>query len=166
MVKASDTGGVKPMNLEGRLGRERERLLGMTEEERAYRRQWVKDQELSPNEPRFVPELYKERYNIIRRFYRYPLDQLGKALEPVLGPSGALKVRYFTGKGLMGIYGAVIAAYYFNYNTNDWTRKGGFRVYHSRAAVVEGDPGYPRLSDRKVGADYASRGFKDVKLDL
>jgi NADH dehydrogenase (ubiquinone) 1 beta subcomplex subunit 6 len=81
---ASDTGGVNPFSLQGRLARERERLWGMTDKERAWRRQFLKDQELSPNEPRFVPEYYNERYNIIRRAYKMPLDIAFKPLEPVL----------------------------------------------------------------------------------
>jgi len=81
---ASDTGGVKPISVQGRLARERERLWGMTDKERAWRRQWLKDQELSPNEPRYVPEYYTERYNPIRRAYKMPLDVAFKPLEPVL----------------------------------------------------------------------------------
>lgn len=81
---ASPTGGVKPFSLEGRLYRERERLSGMTAEERAWRAKWVKDQVLSPNEPRVVPELYKELYNPIRRVYRKPLDAVQKLLEPIM----------------------------------------------------------------------------------
>jgi NADH dehydrogenase (ubiquinone) 1 beta subcomplex subunit 6 len=81
---ASDTGGVKPFSIQGRLARERERLLGMSDKERAWRRQWIKDQELSPNEPRYVPEYYKERYNPIRRAYKMPLDIAFKPLIPVL----------------------------------------------------------------------------------
>lgn len=81
---ASDTCGVKPMSIQGRLVRERERLLGMTDEERAWRKQWLKDQHLSPNEPRFVPEAYYELNNPIRRLYRAPLDYLFKFTEPLL----------------------------------------------------------------------------------
>jgi NADH dehydrogenase (ubiquinone) 1 beta subcomplex subunit 6 len=81
---ASDTGGVKPFSLQGRLVRERERLHGMSDAERNWRRQWLKDQELSPNEPRYVPEYYKERYNVIRRAYKMPLDLAFKPLAPLL----------------------------------------------------------------------------------
>lgn len=81
---ASDTGGVKAFPIQGRMARERERLLGMTDSERAWRRKWLKDQELSPNEPRHVPEYYKERYNPIRRAYKMPLDLAFKQLIPVL----------------------------------------------------------------------------------
>jgi NADH dehydrogenase (ubiquinone) 1 beta subcomplex subunit 6 len=81
---ASDTGGMKPFSIQGRLARERERLLGITDKERAWRRQWLKDQELSPNEPRYVPEYYTERYNPIRRAYKMPLDIAFKPLVPFL----------------------------------------------------------------------------------
>jgi len=91
---ASDIGGVKPFSIQGRLARERERLWGMTDKERARRRQWLMDQELSPNEPRYVPEYYKERYNPIRRAYKMPLDIAFKPLEPVL-------VRAFDVKNIM-----------------------------------------------------------------
>lgn len=166
MVKGTLTGGVKPMSITGRYNRERERLLGMTDEERAFRKQWLKDQELSPNEPRKVPEMYKATHNPIRRLYRAPLDFLGRALTPVLGEERAIKIRYFTGKALLGVAAMYWATYYFKYNANDWTRKGGWRVLESRRAVVEGDPGYPKVSDRCKPEDYSSRGFNDFKLNL
>jgi len=166
MVKSSDTGGVKPMNIAGRYVRERERLLGMTDAERGFRAQWLKDQQLTANEPRHVPELYNERFNPFRRFYRAPLDAMQKALEPVLGEHRALTIRYFSGKILMGIAFAYGFTYYMKYNANDWTRKGGWYKTESRVAVLEGDPGYPKVSDRHVGSDYASRGFNQVKLNL
>lgn len=166
MVKASATGGVKSFPIETRLGSIRERLLGMTDEERAYRKQWLKDQELSPNEPRVVPELYKARYNIFRRAYRFPLNQLQNVLAPVVGESAALKIRYFSGKLIMAYVVVCSAAYYFQYNTNSWIRKGGLRVIQSRPSVVPGDPGFPKVSDRTKGSDYADRGFSDCKLNL
>lgn len=83
-MAASQTGGVKPMAIAGRMVRERERLLGMSDEERAWRAQWVKDQRLAPHEPVHVPELINARINPIRRFYRAPLDSVYKALTPVL----------------------------------------------------------------------------------
>lgn len=166
MVRASDTGGVKPMDLGGRLVRERERLLGMTDEERAYRAQYLKDQILSPNEPRVVPQLYKEQYNVIRRIYRYPLDKLGETLTPVLGKELAGNIRYATGKIFIGVFAVFYTAYYFKYHGNDWTKRGGWRVLQSRRAVVLGDEEFPKLSDRSKGADYASQGFKENKLNL
>lgn len=166
MVRASATGGVKPFPIETRLGSIRERLLGMTDEERAYRKQWVKDQELCPNEPREVPELYKKQHNIFRRAYRFPLNQLQKILNPIVGNSAAFHIRYFTGKLVITYILLVSCAYYFKYNTHSWIRKGGIRVIENRPAVVPGDPGYPKLSERTKGSDYAHRGFKDCTLNL
>lgn len=79
----AETAGVKPMAIAGRMVRERERLVGMTDQERAWRKQWLKDLELHHG-PRTVPALEKELMNPIRRAYRAPLDAVHKALTPVL----------------------------------------------------------------------------------
>lgn len=154
------------MSITGRLTTDRERLLGMTDEERAFRKQWLKDQELSPNEPRKVPEMYKATYNPIRRAYRAPLDLLAKALEPMVGASKAFSVRYWTGKALLGVAGAYWATYYFKYCANDWTRKGGWYIVRSRKVIVEGDPEYPKLSDKSKPSDYATRNFENRNINL
>ncbi|XP_066245077.1 NADH dehydrogenase [ubiquinone] 1 beta subcomplex subunit 6 [Euwallacea similis] len=166
MGKASDTGGVKPMAIAGRFVNERERLLGMTDAERAFRKQWLKDQELSPNEPRVVPEIYKATHNPIRRFYRYPLNQYQNFLTPILGAERAAVWRYMTAKTTMFIV-LVYAGYYtIKYHGNEWDRKTGWKVFSSRPIVLPGDPGYPKLSDRTKPSDYASRGFNNVTLNL
>ncbi|CAH1392752.1 unnamed protein product [Nezara viridula] len=161
---ASPTGGVKPMSLEGRLYRERERLSGMTSEERAWRAKFLKDQILSPNEPRHVPEMYTELYNPIRRAYRKPLDAFGKLLEPVMGVTAAQYTRYFAGKFLMTVAVLYAGTYYLKYNANDWTRKGGWRVVANRPAVFPGNPGFPAAPERTHPSDYASRGFKNAPI--
>lgn len=63
---------------------ERQRLAGagMTDADRALRRQWLKDQELSPNEPREIPELKPK--NIVKRIYGKPWDIFFGTLRPVL----------------------------------------------------------------------------------
>lgn len=71
------------MAIAGRMVRERERLIGMTDFERNWRKQWLKDQELH-HEPKPVPALEKELMNPIRRFYRAPLDKLCEVLTPVM----------------------------------------------------------------------------------
>ena len=53
-LPASPTGGVQPMSIEGRCKNVRERLIKMSAEDRKWRAQWLKDQHLSPNEPRSV----------------------------------------------------------------------------------------------------------------
>lgn len=165
MVKSSDTGGVKPMTIQGRLVRERERLVGMTDEERAFRAKFLKAQILSPNEPRVVPELYTALNNPIRRFYKYPLNQFQKFLEPKVGVPTASFLRNVTGKTLMGIVLLYSTVYYFKYNGNDWTRKGGWLMTESKEAVLPGDPRFPMITNKKP-SDYASKGFEKVTLNL
>lgn len=62
---------------------ERQRLAGsgMTDEDRALRRQWIKDQELH-HEPRFVKEL-KPR-NFFRRLYMNPTDAFFNYFIPLI----------------------------------------------------------------------------------
>lgn len=81
-IPSTDTGGVKPMSITGRMVRERERCIGMTPEERAWRAQWLKDQILTKREPVYVKELEMEFRNPIRRVYLWPLDKL--LLEPLI----------------------------------------------------------------------------------
>ena len=81
---ATYTGGVKAFPIEGRFAHERERLAGgFNDADRAWRKQYLKDQELH-NEPINPEWYYRERYNPIRRFYRWPLETLFNNLEPTL----------------------------------------------------------------------------------
>lgn len=157
---ASDTGGEKSFSLQGRLYRERERLIGMTCEEREWRAQWVRDQHLCDSEPTTNPDLYKELNNPIRRLYRFPLDTLARVLTPVMGKQNALVVRVYTGKILMGLTFFYSVVYYIKYNCNDWTRKGGWRVLVNRPSVIPGEPEFPAKPKRTSPADYNDRGFK------
>lgn len=72
------------MGIAGRMVRERERLLGMSTEERAWRKQYLLDQHLAPNEPVYVPEYWAERTNPIRRLYQAPLNQLYQLYKPIV----------------------------------------------------------------------------------
>lgn len=72
------------MGIAGRTVNERERLLGMSVEERAWRKQYLLDQHLAPNEPVHVPEYWRERTNPIRRFYQTPLNGLQAILKPII----------------------------------------------------------------------------------
>lgn len=76
---SSNTGYVKPMTIKGRMYRERERCIGMTDAERSWRAQYLKDQILTEREPVYVEELHIR--NPIRSFYLRPLDKL--LLEPL-----------------------------------------------------------------------------------
>ncbi|CAH1114130.1 unnamed protein product [Psylliodes chrysocephalus] len=166
MTKASQTGGVKPMSIGGRLMDVRERTIGMTDAERAFRKQWVKDQQLAKNEPVHVPEMYEALNNPIKRFYKRPLNKFEALLVPLVGANRAGSIRYYTGKILMGIAGAYLLTYYLKYNTNDWTRTNGIRILKSREACLPGDPDFPCVSQRCQGSDYADRGFNSCKLAL
>lgn len=151
------------MSIIGRIGSERERLLGMTDAERAWRRQWLKDQELSANEPRTLPEMYKATHNPIRRFYRWPLDQFGKFLTPIVGANHAEFIRYATGKVVLGTFLVYATYYFFKYHKRDWTRKSGWKLVESRGVILPGDPGYPYTPTKTKGADYIQRGFQEVE---
>lgn len=77
---SSPSGGVKVFSIGGRMVDIRQRCMGMTDEERRWRAQFLKDQQLSHNEPREVPELYKDTTNFFRRLYDRPSRNLEKAL--------------------------------------------------------------------------------------
>ncbi|CAH2050741.1 unnamed protein product, partial [Iphiclides podalirius] len=160
----AQTAGVKPITIVGRVASERERCLGMTDAERAWRKQWLKDQVLAANEPVYVEEYWRERTNPIRRIYRKPLDVFYTALTPFLGAQRAADYRYITGKlGLMAL-GILGIHYYFKYHGNDWTKKGGWRVIRTKPMVLPGQPGFPFKSERTQDSDYANRGFKSSPL--
>lgn len=73
----------RPMSLDGPFSTERSRLSGkFSEADREWRKKFLKAQELSHHEPRVVPDV--NRYNPIRRAYRFPLDFIFSKLEPTL----------------------------------------------------------------------------------
>lgn len=162
----TNTGGVVAMPIAGRMEREIERMRGLTPEERAWRRKFLQDQLLMPDEPRIVPELRRELYNPMRRFYQMPLNALGAKLVPVVGEFRAGLIRSLIPKFFFCIAAVYVGAYYFKYNSSDWTTYSGWTVHISRTKSVPGDPDYPRLSDRKHPWDYADHGFKSRKVFL
>lgn len=82
---SSPTGGVRAYNIAGRMQEERERLYHrMTDEERRWRAQYVKDQILEhPDGEHNLPDdwLFATK-NWIRRTYYKPLDAVGYWLVP------------------------------------------------------------------------------------
>ncbi|XP_022663987.1 uncharacterized protein LOC111268892 [Varroa jacobsoni] len=164
-VPHSYTGGVKPMNVEGRFGNERSRLSGeFTDADRAWRKQWLKDQVIAPDEPRHVPELVRSYKNIIRRFYQYPFDKLEATLEPYVGLINAAKIRYVIPKFITG-YGLVLYFQYWRlYNQNDWTRVNGLFFRQTQRDCLPCHSDYPRLPDRSTPQEYNDRGFSKRKV--
>ncbi|KHJ39984.1 hypothetical protein D918_09974 [Trichuris suis] len=105
-----------PMNLELFLRSERHRAVGMSTEEAEWRKKWVVDQKLHPDEPVYV-EGAVVHLNPIRRFYRYPWDCIErKLLIPSMGLYWGHFVRTTVPKVMLGVFGAWCVYYYYKYN--------------------------------------------------
>lgn len=158
-MASSDTGGVQPMRIEGRTDTERERLIGMTEEERKWRARFLKSQILAPEEPVVPKGWYQERFNPIRRFYRFPMDKVESALTPLLGETKAHFVRHLLAKSAIGIFAVYSTWYYLKYNKMTWERKSGWRVTRSRPMVYPGTKDFPNYEKRSKGNQYNVHEF-------
>lgn len=81
-----------PMTIEP-FPHERQRLpFQMSVEDRALRQQWLRDQHLTPNEPRYVPELRPR--NFFRRTFGLPWDLLTKAITPTIVSARAMQYNH------------------------------------------------------------------------
>ncbi|XP_068975184.1 uncharacterized protein ND-B17 [Bombus flavifrons] len=160
-MASSVTGGVKPMSIGGRLVSERERLIGMTQEEREWRARYLRSQILAPEEPLRTDEYYRHYYNPLRRFYRIPLNAFQRLLTPVMGKNAAMAVRYVTAKCLMGLVILYGVRYYYKYNTGNWTRQSGWIVRPTRDTRIPGTKDYKGLEKPKTFATY---GFENSPI--
>ncbi|KAL3869234.1 hypothetical protein ACJMK2_041942 [Sinanodonta woodiana] len=133
---------------------ERQRLAEpMTDEDRFLRKQWLKDQILSPKEPRHVEAL--EPRNIFRRIYGYPADLIYKALLPV-GETTAGVGRVLIPRLLLSC-GVLYYWYYcIKYAPSDWTRLKGWYMYTTRQKAYTFDERPPE----KDHDDFFDKGFK------
>jgi NADH dehydrogenase (ubiquinone) 1 beta subcomplex subunit 6 len=150
-----------PFNIEP-MAFERERLAGagMTGEDRALRRQWLQDQQLSHNEPRHIAELYPK--NPIRRMLAAPWNGFFGSLKPIIGASAASAGRYYVPK-LAIIAGALYAIYYhLKYNQNQWVDKHGWNIHSSKPTLLPDGVSAPVKED----SDFFDRGFKHRKVLL
>ena len=165
---SSETGGVKPMSIRGIFEEEQCRLSEeFTDEERKWRQQWLKDQELSPNEPRpMSQELIKEIRNPIRRMLSKPWQLLEDSMSPVLGKTFAQHFRFCVPKLLVLTGLTYWAWYHLKYNQNDWTRAWGVEMFISRPVTLPGDKNFPLKRERLEPSDYYDRGFKSRKVFL
>lgn len=144
-----------PFNIE-HMPNQRERIAGtgMTTEDRALRHQWLKDQELAPNEPIFIPELYPQ--NPIRRMLAAPWNAVFGALRPVLGEHYASNGRYFVPKFAM-LFAVLYAVYYqAKYNPNRWENKRGLNIHSTKPTLLHEGAHY----QMKEESDFFDRGFK------
>lgn len=160
-MASSNSAGVKVMTIAGRMARERERCIGMTDEERAYRAKYIKSLELAPEEPITPKGYYEACYNPIRRFYMAPLNQVEGLLSPVVGAFSAKVIRLVTGRILMGITGIYVGWYYFKYHTATWERQSGWRVLPTREARLPGTKDYKGLEKRK---NFATDNFENSPI--
>ncbi|XP_012522447.1 uncharacterized protein LOC105828569 [Monomorium pharaonis] len=136
--------GERPMSIMRRMGRERERMLGMTDEERAWRKKWLDAQKLAPEEPVMPKGYYEEMYNPIRRFYMAPMNKFQNMLEPFTGHTVAYVTRHFLSRAAVGIIGIYCFYYHLKYNKMNWMRQGGWQITVSRSKM------YPDNKDLNV----------------
>jgi len=139
---------------------ERQRLAGegMSAEDRALRRQWVKDQELSPNEPRHVKELTPR--NFFRRLYMGPADAIFSKLIPLIGQTPAAMARVVVPRGLLILFVGYWSYYQLKYHPHDWTRSGGWNWYKNKPMMLTREKEFPE----KVHDDFYDLGFKSRKV--
>ncbi|XP_076440289.1 uncharacterized protein LOC143279883 [Babylonia areolata] len=135
---------------------ERQRLTGcgMTAEDRALRKQWVLDQQLSPNEPRYVKEVTPR--NFFRRLYMGPADSAFARLIPMIGRAPASMARVAVPRLMLIVGGVYWAYYHLKYNAKDWTRDGGFHIYVNKPAVLTTNK---EVIEKKYD-DFYDLGFK------
>jgi len=141
---------------------ERQRLsgTGMTAEDRVLRRQWLKDQELSHNEPRFIAELYPR--NPIRRIYGKPWDVIFTALKPIIGERRAAAGRYFVPRVALAVTFLYATYYHMKYNPQSWSSKHGWNIYSNKPTLLPEGVTY----ELKKDDDFYDRGFKERKALL
>ncbi|KAL0278820.1 UNVERIFIED_CONTAM: hypothetical protein PYX00_000517 [Menopon gallinae] len=160
---ASFSGGVPVFSIGGRMIYERERLLGMTDGERRWRAQYLKDQILSPDEPRFSPELYKSTTNIFRRIARIPLDLVMIPISPLMSKATQKEARVLLRNVSMSICAIYGLFYMLKYNPQDWTRQGGLDFVFKPPRLLPGDPDYPNRP-KKQAYEYGDQGFSKSVL--
>ncbi|KAL6263804.1 hypothetical protein P5V15_003887 [Pogonomyrmex californicus] len=150
--------GDRPMTIVRRMERERERMLGMTDEERAWRKKWLDAQKLDPDEPITPPGYYEEMYNPIRRFYMAPGLKFESMLAPYIGELKATVTRRSITRLMMSFIGIYCVYYHVKYNKKNWMKNGGFQISVSRSKM------YPDNKDLKAlyktkGNEFYVNGF-------
>lgn len=151
----------RPMHIEGRLKYVRERLTGMTQDERAWRKKWLKDQELAPREPKYVKRLDRYFQNPIKLAYKVPIEWFFYGvLSPRIGQHAAYTLRQVIPKGLLIYLSVCTVWYYYKYNAQSWEWRHGpqWKIY--KPTLYPGDPGFP-FKIHLEPDDMQSLGFKE-----
>jgi len=138
------------MNLELHLKEPRQRVF-MTEAERDWRRKWVTDQNLHPDEPFYIEEV-QFYINPIRKIYRMPLDLLAqKFIYPNFGSYHGTKIRKYVPMCVFGLFGLMAGWYYVKYNRKEWNRSSRPQIMASEPWLGRRDEieaKYPGLFDK------------------
>ncbi|CAK9293169.1 unnamed protein product [Gordionus sp. m RMFG-2023] len=137
-----------PMSLQGKMRFERERLAGMTDAERKWRNQWLKDQEIKATEPVDIPELYTFYNNFFRRAFHWPMDTLFSLLVPIIGEKTAYWGRNIIPRIILYYVLCILTAYHLCFNERTWERGfSGKTVWTSQIPVYQ-------VSDRTGALQY------------
>jgi hypothetical protein len=164
-----------PMSLELHMADERVRTAGLSDAERQWRRKWVKDQHLHPDEPIHVDAVHRQ-LNPIRILYRWPWDKLYiHFLRPTFGVFYGTMIRQGVPKFLMVFVGLQGLYYMYKYEGKDWERLKGMdsytvpRVIDKEAEIKEKHPGvWERGFDDPTKSRFLHRSFdkRTAYLDL
>ncbi|RWS14730.1 NADH:ubiquinone oxidoreductase-like protein 1 [Dinothrombium tinctorium] len=162
---ASETGGVMAMSITSRFKQERQRLNGDFDEKwRKWRAQWIKDQQLHPNEPYHVPALEYERYNPIRRFYRVPGNWLENKLVKYMDREAAQGIRFILTRSVMAYFFGCWCYYMLKYSHRTWESPRRWNAWFKKPAVYPGDPRYPLPNPRPEKWQFADLEFSKRKV--
>ncbi|KAH7638672.1 NADH dehydrogenase (ubiquinone) B17 subunit [Dermatophagoides farinae] len=156
--------GVLHTSIKGAYNNERARLgPNFNETDRQWRVKYLESQNLHPSEPFEVPELSKVHYNPIRRFYRWPLDQVEKLLCNYMEKHYAITARKLIGGTLIGYFTILTLWYQLNYNVPNWEYKKGFRIFYTREVVLPGDSRWPMPNPRTQSWQHYDLDFHQRK---
>uniref|UniRef100_A0A8W8IHC6 NADH dehydrogenase [ubiquinone] 1 beta subcomplex subunit 6 n=1 Tax=Magallana gigas TaxID=29159 RepID=A0A8W8IHC6_MAGGI len=112
----------------------------MSDEDRARRAKWMKDQDLAKDEPRTHKSLMDKikPKNAIRRLVKAPGNMLEGALTNVMSPFYASNLRVLTTRLIRLYVLGVAVTYWLKYHSKSWEkRKGGFYFLGDGAMGLE-----------------------------
>ncbi|CAF1405447.1 unnamed protein product [Didymodactylos carnosus] len=136
---------------------ERNRLpFKMNNEERLWRKQWLEDQVLHPDEPQNIPNLDKLRLNPIRYRWMRFWDGAFNKIRPIVGGYTPV-LRYSIPKILVIHTMGILFTYYCLYRKQNWEYSGGASFYG-----YKGDWG-TEAEKHLTSQDYYDRGFQARK---
>uniref|UniRef100_A0A914WEG9 NADH dehydrogenase [ubiquinone] 1 beta subcomplex subunit 6 n=1 Tax=Plectus sambesii TaxID=2011161 RepID=A0A914WEG9_9BILA len=145
LVKASNSDKPRhrlndPMSLELHMRDHRQRAEGLSSAEREWRKKWVLDQHLHPDEPIKVDAVFRQ-LNPIRRLYRAPWDYLYRAvLEPSMGAYWGTITRQLAPKAGIALLIMWTVYYRMKYEAKDWTFQRGSVAYITPKPVLSQKP--------------------------